>query len=68
MSGKTIKASLVQAEILGRVERLAGNSIKSNPYSEGSERWVAFNNGWNRKLDDPLIDSIRKSKQESESC
>ena len=45
--------TLVQATMLGRVERLTGISIQSNPYSKGSDPWIAFSEGWNRSLDDP---------------
>ena len=55
--------TLAQATMLGRVGRLTGISIQSNPFSKNSDLWIAFSEGWNRSLDDPLIGSLRKSKQ-----
>lgn len=59
----TDRKHLRQAILLGRVERLSGNRIGSNPYPKGSDLWIAFNEGWNRLIDDPLTESTQKSKQ-----
>ena len=55
--------TLAQATMLGRVERLTGIGIHSNPYSKDSDLWIAFSEGWNRSLDDPLIGSLRKASK-----
>jgi hypothetical protein len=34
------------AEVLGRVERLLGNNIQSNPYDVASNLGMAFIKGW----------------------
>ncbi len=60
------KSTVVQATILGRVERLSGNRIGSNPYPKGSDLWSAFRDGWNRLLNDPLVESLRKNKEAPE--
>ena len=48
-------ANLLQATILGRVERLMGSGFEANPYPPGSELWEAFLEGYRRELDNPLM-------------
>lgn len=50
---------LRDAMILGRVERLMGNSVSVNPFPEYSRRWLAFNAGWFRPLKDPVYQELR---------
>ena len=61
---KIYKPTLVQATFLGRVERLAGNGIDSNPYPVDSNLWIAFIEGWRRQLDNPLTETILKKHAE----
>ena len=62
-SEKERKSSLIQATILGRVERLAGSGLDSNPFSQGSEQWIAFKEGWSRPLDNPITKLLRQGKK-----
>jgi hypothetical protein len=52
------KHKTLQAKILGRVERLTGKPITSNPFPRMSDQWLAFQEGWFREPDDSLIREI----------
>ena len=60
MSGERSNHWRQQAIILGRVERLLGRDRSVNPYPLRSEQWMAFQEGWFRNLDEPVIDEICK--------
>jgi hypothetical protein len=51
---KNMNCSLVQAKILGRVERIMGSDCDVNPFPVASPQWNAFREGWLRELDDPI--------------
>ena len=57
------KSSLIQATILGRVERLAGSGLDSNPFTQGSDQWIAFKDGWSRPLDNPITKMLQQGKK-----
>jgi hypothetical protein len=63
LSEKERKSSLIQATILGRVERLAGSSLDTNPYPQGSDQWIAFKEGWSRPLDSPITKLLQQGKK-----
>ena len=58
-------ATLTQATILGRAERLAGNGLVVNPHRNGSYLWKAFVDGWSLPLDIPIIEYLAKAKKAS---
>jgi hypothetical protein len=58
--GKSLTTT-IQAKWLGRVDRLAGNDIQSNPFELGTDNWEAYNEGWSRKVDEPLSLELRYS-------
>jgi hypothetical protein len=60
MSGERSNHWRQQAIILGRVERLLGRDCNVNPYPVRSEQWMAFQEGWFREFDKPVIDEICK--------
>lgn len=60
MGTKTSTPRLLQAKILGRVERLLGRDCVVNPYPARSEQWEAFQEGWFRDLGDPITREICK--------
>ena len=60
---KDRKSSLIQATILGRVERLAGSGLDSNPFPQGTDQWLAFKEGWSRPLDNPISKLLRQNKK-----
>lgn len=62
-SEKERKSSIIQATILGRVERLTGSTLDSNPFPRGSDQWVAFKDGWIRPLDNPISKILQQSKK-----
>ena len=62
-SEKERKTSIIQATILGRVERLAGNGLDTNPFSQGSDQWKAFKDGWSRPLDNPITKILQQGKK-----
>jgi hypothetical protein len=51
---KNKNGSLLQAKILGRVERIMGSNCNVNPFPAESPQWYAFREGWLRELDDPI--------------
>jgi hypothetical protein len=57
MNKRKERESIYMAEILGRVERLLGNNIQSNPYEVDSELGKAFIKGWMREIDDTITKS-----------
>ena len=63
LSEKERKSSLIQATILGRVERLAGSSLDINPFPHGSDQWNAFKEGWTRPLDSPISKLLQQGKK-----
>lgn len=63
MSDKERKTSIVQAAVLGRVERLAGNGLEVNPFPEGSDQWRAFQEGWTRSLDNPISRILQQNRK-----
>jgi hypothetical protein len=63
MNKEKSKARTCQATILGRVERLVGNGLISNPFPHGSEEWYAFNEGWSRPFDNPIANILQKNKK-----
>lgn len=52
-------STLIDAYELGKVDRLSGLSRRSNPYLPGSQKWFAWDIGWEqedkvgRKANDP---------------
>jgi len=62
-SEKERKTSIIQAAILGRVERLAGSGFDSNPFSQDTDQWRAFVEGWSRSLDDPITRILQQGKK-----
>ncbi len=60
---KERKSSIIQAAILGRVERLAGSGAESNPFPQSSDQWLAFQEGWSRSLDDPITRYLQQDKK-----
>jgi hypothetical protein len=50
----------IMSIILGRVERLLGRDCSVNPYPLRSEQWMAFQEGWVRDFEEPVIDEICK--------
>jgi hypothetical protein len=62
-SEKERKTSIIQATILGRVERLAGNGLDSNPFPHESDQWKAFKDGWSRSLDNPITKILQQGKK-----
>jgi hypothetical protein len=59
MKEKKGKQTRLQAQLLGRVERLLGRESRVNPYPESSELWTSFREGWLRTLDNPLSHELR---------
>jgi hypothetical protein len=57
------KSSIIQSAILGRVERLLGSSIDSNPFEMKSELSQAFLIGYSRSVDNPIIKDIQQGKK-----
>jgi hypothetical protein len=57
MNKRKENKSIHMAEILGRVERLLGNNIQSNPYGVDSVLGMAFIKGWMRDMDDAIAKS-----------
>jgi hypothetical protein len=57
MNKRKDRESIHMAEILGRVERLLGNNIQSNPYEVDSVLGKAFIKGWMREIDDAIAKS-----------
>jgi hypothetical protein len=57
MNKRKENKSIHMAEILGRVERLLGNNIQSNPYDVDSVLGIAFIKGWIRDMDDAIAKS-----------
>ena len=55
----TRNVTLLQAKILGRVERLLGRDCNVNPYPDTSAEWEAFREGWFLALDDPISRDFR---------
>jgi hypothetical protein len=54
MAVKKFNPKLMQAKILGRVERLMGSDSTVNPFPVRSKEWEAFREGWFLDLDDPV--------------
>jgi len=55
----TTNIHLLQAKVLGRVERLLGRNFRVNPYPDTSKEWEAFREGWFQALDDPISRDFR---------
>jgi hypothetical protein len=63
INDKLTKISITQAKILGRVERLTGNCLESNPFPKETEQWAAFIEGWTRSIDNPILSVVYPGKE-----
>ncbi len=59
MSTKEYKHTVLQAKVLGRVERLLGSDCNANPFPEMTKQWTAFREGWFRDLTNSLSCELR---------
>ncbi len=57
----------MQAKLLGRVERLLGSASSANPFSDESNLWGAFHEGWSRPIDEPVTTRRLRSRKGQDS-
>jgi hypothetical protein len=60
---KDRKTSIIQAAVLGRVERLAGSGLEASPFPHESDLGRAFVEWWSRSLDNPIMRMIQQGKK-----
>jgi hypothetical protein len=51
--------TIFEALVLGRVEKLSGMSLDSNPFPELVEEWYAFREGWSLPVREPLWNILK---------